>query len=219
MAEPLIAVLGGTGQQGSGIARRLALAGARIVVGSRDPARARTAVVAWTGAAGAIDVMSYADAIGHADVTILAIPFSSASTVLSDCRDRFRAGTLAIDVMVPLSFTAGKVRLDDVADGSAAEHVRAQLPASVQVAATFKTLPGHLLDDLARPLECDEFVCGDTPDARAAASAIVSRIPTLRAIDVGPLSRARAIEHLTFLAVAINLRHKTKDSRFRVVGL
>jgi predicted dinucleotide-binding enzyme len=80
-------------------------------------------------------------------------------------------------------------------------------------------VPAHLLDDVDRPLDCDEFVCGDSPEARDGARSIVETIAGLRAVDVGPLSRARAIEHLTLLAIAINRRHKIHDARFRVVGL
>jgi NADPH-dependent F420 reductase len=109
--------------------------------------------------------------------------------------------------------------LAPVADGSAAEHVRARLPEHVRVAAAFKTLPAHVLDDIGRPLDCDEFVCGDSPESRERARSIVEMLAALRAVDVGPLSRARAIEQLTLLAIAINRRHKIHDARFRVVGL
>jgi NADPH-dependent F420 reductase len=107
----------------------------------------------------------------------------------------------------------------EVPEGSAAEHVRARVPQGVHVAATFKTLPADLLGDIAQPLECDEFVCGDSEVAREQAAAIVRLLPSLRPVDVGPLSRSRSIEHLTALAIAINRRHKIHDARFRVVGL
>jgi predicted dinucleotide-binding enzyme len=106
-----------------------------------------------------------------------------------------------------------------VPEGSAAEHVKARLPAHTRLAATFKTVPASLLGDLDRTLDCDEFVCGDSDEARAGARDLVQAVPGLRAIDVGPLSRARSIEHLTLLAVGINRRHKIHDARFRIVGL
>ena len=106
-----------------------------------------------------------------------------------------------------------------VAEGSAAQHVRAHLPPHVRVAGAFKTIPAHLLDDLERPLDCDEFVCGDSETARAQTSALVELLPGLRAVDVGVLSRAASVEHVTALAIAINRRHKIHDARFRVVGL
>ena len=107
----------------------------------------------------------------------------------------------------------------EVAEGSASEHVRARLPENVGLAAAFKTLPAHLLGDPRRPLDCDEFVCGDSEVARKRAIALVELLEGLRAVDVGPLARARSIEHMTALAIAINWRHKTYDARFRVVGL
>jgi predicted dinucleotide-binding enzyme len=107
----------------------------------------------------------------------------------------------------------------DVPEGSAAEHVRARLPAHVGLAGAFKTLPAHLLDAVEQPLECDEFVCGDSDDARSRASSLIRALPGLRAVDVGALSRARFIEHTTALAIVINRRHKIHEARFRVVGI
>jgi NADPH-dependent F420 reductase len=120
---------------------------------------------------------------------------------------------------VPLSFAGGKVTLLDVAEGSAAAHVRARLPAHARLAVAFKTIPAHLLNDIDRPLDCDEFVCADTPDAREQAAALVRAMAGLRPVDAGPLSRARSVEHLTLLAIAINRRHKIHDARFRIMGL
>ena len=77
----------------------------------------------------------------------------------------------------------------------------------------------HLCVSAGQPLDCDEFVCGDSDDARAETAKIVQLVPGVRPIDVGPLTRARSIEHLTALAIAINRRHKIHDARFRVVGL
>jgi len=107
----------------------------------------------------------------------------------------------------------------DVAEGSASEHIRARLPQGVGLAGAFKTLPAHLLGEGHDPLDCDEFVCGDTDEARARAMTMVGLLPGVRAVDVGPLSRARSIEHLTALAIAVNRRHKIHDPRFRIVGL
>jgi predicted dinucleotide-binding enzyme len=107
----------------------------------------------------------------------------------------------------------------EVAEGSAAEHIRARLPSAVRLACAFKTLPAHLLGAHFDSLDCDEFVCGDSDDARAEASALVARLSGVRPVDVGPLARARSIEHVTALAIAINRRHKIHDARFRVVGL
>jgi NADPH-dependent F420 reductase len=214
-----IAILGGTGQQGGGLARRLARAGARIVVGSRDPERARSVIAEWGSTAQPIEVAGYAAAVEQADVAVLAVPFTSVDALLEEVRSSFKDGAVLIDVTVPITFAAGKMAMLDVAEGSASEHVRARLPAAVGLAAAFKTVPAHLLAAADEPLDCDEFVCGDSDQARAQAIELVRMLPGLRPVDVGPLSRARSIEHLTALAIAINRRHKIHDARFRIVGL
>jgi NADPH-dependent F420 reductase len=126
---------------------------------------------------------------------------------------------VVVDVTVPVTFSGGKMAMVEVAEGSASEHIRARLPDGVLLAGAFKTVPAHLLGDGDAPLDCDEFVCGDSDEARRRAIELVELLPGLRAVDVGPLSRARSIEHLTALAIAINRRHKIHDARFRIVGL
>jgi 8-hydroxy-5-deazaflavin:NADPH oxidoreductase len=213
-----IAILGGSGQQGRGLAQRLARTGRQIVVGSRDPERARAAVASWRGAEN-VEVADNASAVARARVVILTVPFETIAALLDDVRERFAPGALAIDVTVPVTFARGRMAMLDVPEGSATEHVRARLPDTVRLAAAFKTVPAHLLGELDQPLDCDEFVCGDSDEARAETAEIVSLVPGVRPIDVGPLMRARSIEHLTALAIAINRRHKIHDARFRVVGL
>lgn len=215
----MIAVLGGTGQQGRGIAQRLARAGHTVTVGSRDPDRARGAIAEWPSDLRSIASVDYASAIAGAQVVMLAVPFDAVGPLLEAHQARFVPGTLVVDVTVPLSFAGGKVVLVPVAEGSATEYVRARLPPHVRLAAAFKTVPAHLLGDAGRPLDCDEFVCGDSQEARTEAMALVDAVQGLRAVDAGPLSRAAAIEHLTLLAIAINRRHKIHDARFRIVGL
>src|SRR5471030_51880 len=214
-----IAILGGTGHLRRGLAQSFAHAGARVIVGSRDPERAREAVAGWGAIGQEIEVADYAAAVEQGEVTILAVPFTAVDTLLHELHARFKDGTVVIDVTVPVTFAGGKMAMLEVAEGSAAEHVRARLPPGVGLAAAFKTIPAHLLGAGSEPLDCDEFVCGDSDEARARASAMIQLLPRLRAVDVGPLSRARSIEHLTALAIAINRRHKIHDARFRIVGL
>lgn len=215
----MIAVLGGTGQQGRGIAQRLSRAGQHVIVGSRDPARALAAIAEWPVATRSATGTDYGSAISGADVVILTVPFDAVGPLLEQHQGRFQPQTLVIDVTVPLSFAGGAVTLVDVAEGSAAEYIRARLPPHARLAVAFKTVPAYLLNDIERPLDCDEFVCGDSPEARTAAIALVEAMQGLRGVDVGPLRRARAIEHLTLLAIGINRTHKIHDARFRIVGL
>jgi NADPH-dependent F420 reductase len=216
-----VAILGGTGNQGRGLAQRLVHAGVSVVLGSRDPVRALETVAGWARSPGAepIEVADNAAAVARARVVVLAVPFTTVDVMLHDVQAHFADGTLVVDLTVPVTFTGGKMAMVDVPEGSAGEHVRALLPPAVRLACAFKTLPAHVLGAGLEPLDCDEFVCGDSDDARQEAAALVALLPGLRPVDVGPLSRARSIEHMTVLAIAINRRHKIHDARFRVVGL
>src|SRR5258708_344367 len=119
-----IAILGGTGQQGRGLAQRFGRAGARIIVGSRDLERARTTVAGWdTGAS--IEVATHASAAGRSEIAVLAVPFHSIDPMLDELRPIFKPGMLVIDVTVPVTFSGGKMLMVEVAEGSASEHVRA----------------------------------------------------------------------------------------------
>ncbi|MCU1385241.1 MAG: npdG [Acidobacteria bacterium] len=214
-----VVILGGTGQQGRGLAQRFARVGLRVIVGSRDPDKARAVIAGWPGGGQPIDVASNTEAAAQSDLVVIAVPFASVDALLAEVAGRFTEGAVAIDLTVPVTFNAGKMAMLEVAEGSASEHIRARVPARVGLAAAFKTIPAHLLSELDTPLDCDEFVCGDTDEARARTVALVQLLPGLRAVDVGPLSRARSIEGMTALAIAINRRHKIHDARFRIVGL
>jgi NADPH-dependent F420 reductase len=213
-----VAILGGTGQQGSGLARRLAAAGVHVIVGSRDPQRARATADAWSPPV-RVDVAENAAAAASADTILLAVPYSTIDALLEEITPHITPGAVAIDLIVPLTFAGGKMAMLDVPEGSAAEHIRARLPPTVALACAFKTIPAHLVDRVDEPLDCDEFICGDSDAARGRAAELVAQIAGLRAVDVGPLARARSIEQLTALAIAINRRHKRHDARFRIVGL
>jgi 8-hydroxy-5-deazaflavin:NADPH oxidoreductase len=214
----VVAILGGTGQQGRGLALRLARAGHAVVVGSRDPQRAAATIAGWPDTA-SIESADYGSAIATSDIVVLAVPFGAVGLLLEQHQLRFKPQALVIDVTVPLSFTGGKVALVDVPEGSATEHVRVRLPAHARLTAAFKTVPAHLLNEIDRSLDCDEFVCGDSPEARTETIELVEALHGVRGVDVGPLGRARSIEHLTLLAIGINRRHKIHDARFRIVGL
>lgn len=218
MSFPTVAVLGGTGRHGRGLVVRLARAGYPVIVGSRDAARASAAMADWNLPATVTTALPV-DAAQRAPVVILAVPFDAVDGLIAQIGPHLADGALIVDVTVPLSFAGGRVALGTVPEGSAAEHVKARMPGHVRVAATFKTVPAELLHTLDARLDCDEFVCGDSPEARTEAAGLVGAIDGLRAVDIGPLSRAQSLEHLTLLAVAINRRHKIRDARFKVVGL
>jgi NADPH-dependent F420 reductase len=216
-----IGVVGGTGNEGRGLAVRFALTGVPVTIGSRDPARAAEVArgLCEQHAATSIAGMSNEDTIAGSDVVILAVPFVHAGPIVDRYRELFTPGTLVIDVTVPVMFDAGKPRFVEPAEGSAAEHLRLRLPNHVGLACAFKTLPARLLEHAETPLDCDDFVCGDSIESRERASALVGRIPGLRPVDTGPLESARVLERMTLLAITINKRYKRHGARFQVLGI
>lgn len=221
MSSPYqIGVIGGTGSEGCGLGLRLARAGAHVTIGSRSIERARETVDRLRLPAGKLQLKGgdNASVVEGCDVIFLAVPFAHASGTVEEYGERFRGGSLLIDVTVPVMFVDRAPRLAEVPEGSATEQIRRLLPSRVQLAAALKTVPARLLGG-DQSLDCDDFVCGDSPEARLRASEILRLIPGLRPIDVGPLEAARTVERMAVLAIAINGRYKIHDARFRVVGV
>ena len=211
-------IIGGTGHEGRGVAARLASAGVPVLVGSRQLARAQEAVAARGGSL-PVEAATNEQIAGACDVIFLAVPFSGVAELLEAFLTRFQTGALVIDLTVPLTFDRGVPAIADVAEGSATEFIRARLPAEVRLAAAFKTIPASALAKIDTPLDCDEFVCGDTPEVSAAAIDLLSRIPSLRLLDAGGLRSARLIERMTALAIVLNKRYKVRGARFKIVGV
>jgi NADPH-dependent F420 reductase len=211
-------IIGGTGHEGRGVAVRLASAGVPVLVGSRQIERAQEAVAAL-GASLPLEAATNAQVASSCDVVFLAVPFTGVSELLEALRTRFRPGALLIDPTVPLTFDRGVPAIADVAEGSATESIRARLPAEVRLAAAFKTIPASALAKIDTPLDCDEFVCGDTPAVSAAAIELLTRIPSLRLLDAGSLQSARLIERMTALAIVLNKRYKVRGARYRMIGV
>jgi 8-hydroxy-5-deazaflavin:NADPH oxidoreductase len=222
MSEQLrLGVIGGTGAEGRGLALRFALAGAAVTLGSRDAERARAAATLLREPHPQIHIegASHADAIARNDTVILAIPFVHAGPWVEAHGRGLTAGALVVDVTVPMVFEGGRPRFVEPAEGSAAEHLRVRLPEHVALACAFKTLPARLLQHVDVALDCDEFVCGDSPESRQRVAALVERLPGLRPVDAGPLEAARILERMTLLAITLNKRYKSHDARFRVLGV
>jgi NADPH-dependent F420 reductase len=216
-----LGVIGGTGQEGRGLALRFALTGAAVTIGSRDHARAVESAnrLRERHPSVIIDGASNEDTIASCDTVFLAVPFAHAAGLVEMHGSAFRTGSLLVDVTVPVVFEGGRVRFVEPAEGSAAEHLRLRLPEHVALACAFKTLPARLLEHVDCPLECDEFVCGDSVESRNRVAALVARVPGLRAVDAGSLEAARTLERMTLLAITLNKRYKRHDARFKVLGI
>ncbi len=218
-----IAMVGGTGAEGSGLAYRLAKAGEYILIGSREHARAQeTARVLREriGRSAQIEGMDNPAAAAACDIAILTVPFSGAAALLKQLKNVWKPGTIVIDTTVPLAATVGgaATRVLGVWQGSAAEQTQELLPAGVSFAAAFQNLGAETLGG-DEAVDCDVLVCSDDEKAKQVASELVGKIPGARALNGGKLENARIVESLTALLIGLNMRYKVHGAGIRFTGL
>jgi NADPH-dependent F420 reductase len=208
--DMVIGILGGTGDQGRGLARRLALAGHRVLIGSRSEERARVAadeLSAEAGVAGEVDGMTNSDTARNADVVIVAIPWEGHGELLSSLAAEL-SGKIVIDCVNPLAFDARGAYSLPVAEGSAAEQAAGLLPDSRVVAAFHHVSAKLLLDPEVAAIDLDVLVLGDDREATDVVQALAARIPGMRGVYAGRLRNAGQVEALTANLVSINRRYK-----------
>lgn len=219
-----IAVIGGTGPAGTGLALRWARAGETVIIGSRDSARAeqtaetiRERVDANTQVSG----MENSAACAASDLLVLTVPFEAQAALLKQLKPAIRAGSILIDATVPLAASVGgrASRTLGVWQGSAAQQTAELVPKGVSVAAAFQNVSADVLNgDIQEDIDCDVIVCGDDPNATQVAMELAAKIPRIRAIDGGKLENARIIEQITALLIGLNIRHKGHGG-IRITGL
>jgi 8-hydroxy-5-deazaflavin:NADPH oxidoreductase len=215
--QTIVAVVGGTGAEGSGLALRFARAGARVRIGSRNPAKAQeTATRIGAETTGHTN----ADAVTEAAIVVLTVPLSAQVETLKSIRGSIAPGSILVDATVPLEIAIGGriSRTLTLWDGSAAQQA-ARLVPGVPVVAAFHALSAEALANLDHPLDCDALICGDSAEAKAAVTRLAQMIPGVCAIDAGPLDNARLLESAAALLISLNLRHKVKQSGMRITGL
>src|SRR5258708_24047638 len=207
-----IAILGGTGPAGMGVALRWARAGETITLGSRDSRRAEQAAEALQQKVGPGAKMSGMDTSGAcaaADTLVLTVPFESQASLLKQLRPAISAGSILIDCTVPLAAGIGgrASRTIGVWQGSAAQQAAELVPKGVSVVSAFHNVSAELLngDD---SLDCDVIVCSDDPDAAQLTRELAPRIAGVRAIDGGKLENSRIVEQITGLLIGMNIRPK-----------
>ena len=217
-----VTVIGGSGALGSGLALRLAAAGVRVVIGSRDPDRADEAAARVREKLPAADGRGLANgpAAAASEVVFLCVPFRSQSETLTNLKEHLREGQLLVDATVPLAAAvSGKAtRVLGVWQGSAAQQAAEMVPDGVRVVAALHTVNAPGLKDLAHELDEDVLVCGDRRADKARAAALIELIPGLRCVDAGRLEQARIAEALTALLIGVNARYKT-HAGIRLTGL
>jgi len=206
VATLAIGILGGTGDQGRGLARRFALAGNPVIIGSRSAERAVAAAQAL-GADLGIRGMANADAAAAADVVIVAVPWDGHGDLLKSLVAAL-AGKIVIDCVNPMGFDQRGAYPLPVAEGSAAQQAAAVLPGSVVVGAFHHVSAMLLLDPEVASIELDVLVLGDDRSATDLVQALAARIPGARGLYAGRLRNCGQIEALTANLVSINRRYK-----------
>ena len=199
-----VSVLGGTGEQGRGLARRLAIAGVRVVLGSRDAARAGAAASALSGDVTGAD---NATAAAAGDVVIVAVPWDGHAELLQALAGQLD-GKVVVDCVNPLGFDKQGAYALPVPEGSAAQQAAAVLPGSTVVGAFHHVSAVLLLDPALDTLDTDVLVLGDDRAATDLVERLVACIPGMRGVYAGRLRNAHQVEALTANLISVNRRYQ-----------
>ncbi|MEU8378665.1 NADPH-dependent F420 reductase [Streptosporangium sp. NPDC048865] len=199
-----IGILGGTGDQGKGLARRFALAGHTVLIGSRNAERAQAAAESIGGSVRGADNATVA---AEADVVIVATPWDGHRPTLESLRSEL-AGKIVVDCVNPLGFDKQGAYALAVEEGSAAQQAAAVLPDSRVVAAFHHVSAVLLLDPEVEEITLDVLVAGDDREATDTVQALAARVPGVRGVYAGRLRNAHQIEALTANLISINRRYK-----------
>ena len=206
LSDLVIGILGGTGEQGRGLARRLSMAGHRIIIGSRDAGRAKAAA-ADLGGGPLLDGGLNHEAAADADIVIAAIPWDGHADLLSELAGPL-AGKVVIDCVNPLGFDSRGAYSIGVPEGSAAEQAASVLPGSTVVGAFHHVSAQLLLDPEVDSMDLDVLVLGDDRAATDLVIGLAGEIPGMRGVYAGRLRNCAQVEALTANLVSINRRYK-----------
>ncbi|MBI3957418.1 MAG: NADPH-dependent F420 reductase [Chloroflexi bacterium] len=219
-AKPPLAVIGGTGAEGSGLVLRWAAAGYPVIIGSRSREKAETVATELSAelppGSAPIAGDENAAAAAAGDVVVLSVPYSAQEGTVAQIAAACQ-GKVVVTVGVPLK----PPKVSTVwrpAGGCAAQEAQAQLGDGVRVAAAFQNVSAAHLKDLSYAVECDILVTGDDKEAKAIAIELAAAAGMF-GIDAGPLANASVVEGLTALLIGVNIRNKIKSSGIRITGI
>ncbi len=213
-----IAVIGGTGAEGSGIALRLAKQGHRIVIGSRDTVKAAAVAVELNAVLGGDTIIGRDNiaAAAAAEIVILTVPYAAQVATVEGIRAEL-AGKILVDATVPLvPPRVSRVQLP--ATGSAVAAIQALLGDQTRVVSALQNVAASKLRRLDEDVGCDVLVCADDAAARQSIIELLTGIG-LRGIDAGPLCNSAAAEALTSVLIWINRKYKVPGAGIRITGL
>ena len=214
-----IAILGGTGNEGPGLARRWARSNQdKVIIGSRQAKKGRKVAAELNEQLGQhlIEGMANQDAAQAADICVLTVPYAAQEPTLTALKEILQ-GKILIDVTVPLK-PPKVARVNIPAGGSAGQEAQAILGDGVRVVSAFQNIgAAHLAEDEDR-IDCDVLICGNDKAAKAEAIAL-AKAAGMRGINAGPLQNAVVIEGLTSVLIGINIRHKVKGAGIKITGI
>lgn len=213
-----IAVLGGTGPEGLGLATRFAYIGETVILGSRSAERADEAAKGLVAKIpnAIVSGASNKDASDAAEIVVLAFPYEGVDPILGECAGVI-GSKIVLDTIVPMKFEGKFAGVAIPTEGSAAERIQALLP-DAKVVSGFKHQSAHHLSDLEHEMDGDVMICGNDDAAKGVVADLVKRVRNLRPVDCGDLRNSRAFEPMTALLLNVNRKHKTRAS-FRVLGV
>lgn len=217
-----VAILGGTGPEGSGLGYRWAAAGHEVIIGSRlrekgeQAAADLRALLPEAHPGGSISGADNLSAAQAAEVAVLAVPYEAQAATLDSVKEAL-AGKLLITVVAPTG--QPKARAIRLASGlSAAEEAQQQLGEAVRVVAAFQNIGAHNLKEPGYRLDCDVLICGEKAADKEVAAQLAADAG-LRGVNAGALQNAGVVEGLTALLVFINVKNKVKDAGIRITGI
>ena len=221
-----IAIIGGTGDQGLGLALRFVKAGEDIIIGSRDVKKAENAVdivkeMLEDGEVSNIRGLTNIDAAQEGDIILLTVPLQAQIITLKSIKE-YIGDKIVIDATVPLDGCLGgrPTRYVDVWQGSAAERTAELLEnTDAKVVSAFNNISAASLLDIKNDVDCDCLVSSDDEEARKEVMELAEKIPDVRSLDCGPLENARIVEKITPLLINLNIRNKIKLAGLRITGL
>lgn len=214
-SKPVLALIGGTGPEGTGLAARFADAGYRVIIGSRSADRAIETAERLAGRGRIIEGMANADAAREADVVFLTIPFDAVQDTLPAIEDAVQ-GKIVVSAVAPVEFREGRMVALRPDAGSAAQEVSLGLP-EARVASGFQNVDAHALAS-GEDLDMDVIVTSDDADARHTVMDLVAALPGARALSGGRLAASRYVEEMTPLLITLNRIYKA-HSGIRITGI
>jgi NADPH-dependent F420 reductase len=213
-----IAVLGGTGKEGSGLALRWAAAGHDVTLGSREAEKAQRAAAELNATLGKESVrgMANREAAAQADVVVMTVPYAAHAATIESVKDVVQ-GKVFIDVTVPLD-PQNVRRVKMPAGGSASVEAQQSLGEGVRVVAAFQNISAEHLQSLDHEIECDVLVCGNDKDAKKLVIEL-AQAARIQAWDAGPIENAMVVEGMTSVLINLNIKHKVKAAGIRITGV